>query len=79
MPDPNPDPVGEEAGYHDTGHPITELTVPARWTCTRAQLIEALANIEIRGIKATGPAAGKVVADDFADAILSQLPEAEDS
>jgi hypothetical protein len=45
------------------------------WTVTREQLINALANIEVRGVYLTGPMAGKVVADDVADAILSQLPQ----
>lgn len=43
------------------------------WTCTRAQLIDALANIEVRGVQTSGPMAGKVIADDMADAILEQL------
>ena len=46
------------------------------WLVTRGQLIDALANIEIRGIKTTGPMAGQVIADDVADAILSQLAPA---
>jgi hypothetical protein len=45
------------------------------WTCTRSQIIDALANIEVWGVKVTGPTAGKVIADDLADAILSQLPQ----
>jgi len=49
------------------------------WTCTRDQLIGALANIEVRHVKLTGPMAGKVIADDVADAILSQLPRAAES
>ena len=49
------------------------------WTCTRSQLIGALANIEVRHVKLTGPMAGKVIADDVADAILSQLPRAAES
>jgi hypothetical protein len=51
------------------------MTEPT-WTTTRSQLIDALANIEIRGVKASGPLAGKVIADDVADAILEQLPQA---
>jgi hypothetical protein len=54
---------------------VTEQT----WTCTRDQLIGALANIEVRHVKLTGPMAGKVIADDVADAILSQLPRAAES
>lgn len=41
---------------------------------TRDQLIDALANIEVRDVKVTGPDAGLLVADDLADAILSQIP-----
>lgn len=51
------------------------VTTERTWTLTRDQLIDAIANIEIRGIKATGPMAGKAVADDFADAILHQIPD----
>jgi hypothetical protein len=48
---------------------MTEVT----WTITRIQLIDALANIEVRDVKTSGPAKGLVVAEDMADAILSQL------
>ena len=45
-----------------------------RWTCTRIQMIDALANIEAHPVLISGRA--KVIAEDMADAILSQLPEA---
>jgi hypothetical protein len=44
-----------------------------RYVMTRAQLIDAIANIEIRNVATAGPAAHLVVADDVADAILSQI------
>jgi len=45
-----------------------------QWTCTREQMADAVANIRVRVLK-SGPAAGLIVAEDFTDAILSQLPE----
>jgi hypothetical protein len=50
------------------GDPVTQPT----WTLTRSQLIDALANIELR-VKPSGPMANKVSADEMADAILAQL------
>jgi hypothetical protein len=36
-------------------------------------LIDAIAGIRVEGVKTSGPMAGKVIADDMADAILAQL------
>ena len=47
-----------------------------QWTCTREQMADAVANIRVRVLK-SGPAAGLIVAEDFTDAILSQLPQAD--
>lgn len=52
------------------------MTEPT-WTVTRAQLIDALANIEVHPVLLTGRDKGVAVADDMADAILSQLPQAD--
>ena len=46
----------------------------ATWTITRAQLIDAIASIKVRGTLLPGRADPVVLADDMADAILSQLP-----
>jgi hypothetical protein len=51
---------------------VTEPT----WTTTRSQLIDALASIEVRGVQLPGHTKASVVADDMADAILAQLPQA---
>ena len=51
------------------------MTEPT-WTVTRAQLIDALANIEVHPVLLTGRDKGVAVADDMADAILAQLPQA---
>ena len=51
------------------------MTEPT-WTVTRSQLTDALANIEVR-VSLTGAAARKVNAESMADAILSQLPQAD--
>ena len=49
----------------------------SRYSVTREELIDAIANIEIRNVRTDGPAKGLAVADDLADAILLQLsPEA---
>jgi hypothetical protein len=45
----------------------------ARWSCTRDELINALANIRIEAVDAVGPLAGRISADHMADAILGQL------
>lgn len=45
-----------------------------QWTCTREQLIDAIAGIKAM-VPTSGPAAGMVLADSTADAILAQLPE----
>lgn len=49
------------------------------WTTTRSQLIDALANIEVRGVQLPGQTKAAVVADDMADAILEQLPGGDGS
>lgn len=49
------------------------MTEPT-WTVTRAQLIDALANIEVHPVLLTGRDKGVAVADDMADAILEQIP-----
>jgi hypothetical protein len=58
---------------------MTAATPEPTWTLTRSQLIDALANIEVRNVKTTGPMAGKVIADDLADAVLKQLPRDDGS
>ena len=69
----------EAAGFAEPDdHPIAGLSVDAgvtRWTCTRIQMIDALANIEAHPVLISGRAG--IIADDMADAILGQLPEAE--
>jgi hypothetical protein len=47
-----------------------------QWTCTREQLVAALANIEIRPVRVQGLPTPVASAEDMADAILAQLPEA---
>jgi hypothetical protein len=47
--------------------------VTGSYTFTREQLIDAIANLRIEGVKTTGPTAGLVLADDLADAILAQV------
>ena len=46
------------------------------WTLTRSQLIDAIAGITVKGTALDGFRNPVVVADDMADAILSQLPAA---
>jgi hypothetical protein len=45
-----------------------------QWTCTREQMADAVANLKVR-VLTSGPAAGLIVAEDFTDAILGQLPQ----
>ena len=47
------------------------------WTITRTQLIDALTSIRIEGIHISGPLAGKIIADDMADAILAAIEDME--
>ena len=54
------------------------MTEPA-WTTTRAQLTDALANIEVRGVQLPGRPTATAVAEDVADAILDQLPGGDGS
>lgn len=44
------------------------------WTCTREQLVDALARIELHPVKVPGRPIPVVPAEDMADAILRQLP-----
>ncbi len=47
---------------------------PEVFTFTRAELIDALARLETR-VMTTGPLAGKVLADSFADALIQALAD----
>ena len=48
------------------------------WTCTRAQLVDAIAGIKVRGTLLPGRADMAVAAEGMADAILEELPRLPD-
>ncbi len=49
----------------------------ATFTATRDQLIDALTRLEVR-VLTSGPAAGKVIAESMADAIIEALDDLAD-
>jgi len=65
----------------DDPHPIGDLTVtpPDRWTCTRDQLIDALAHCTAQIPTWVVADVIRLNADSMADAILAQLPESAES
>jgi hypothetical protein len=54
------------------GDPVTEPT----WALTRSQLIDALGVIGVKPLHVPGRNGGLVLAEDMADAILEQIPQA---